>query len=134
VLHAVVVGLDPGCAIRVLRRHTTLEEVWRLDEVVVDRDERAPAGPALGLGEEADPAGPSLACGAGREEAGPRLELVEADARTGLGCHTTMIAPRPGSRPRCRREDGAMSERRGESIPWRSERGRSDPARCAESG
>ena len=85
VLHAVVVGLDTRRALGVLGGDPALEEVGWLDEVVVDRDQRAPAGPAIGVGQEGDVLRPSFAGRLGGEEPGPGLEIVEVDARAGHG-------------------------------------------------
>src|SRR5919204_451435 len=81
------------------RGETALEQVRRLDEVVVDRDERAPARASFRLGEEGDPLGPG-----GDEEAGAPLQVVEPDrhranatARPTAG--TPGRAARGGSRP-----------------------------------
>ena len=75
VLHAVVVDLHPGGAIGEPARDAALEQVRRLDEVVVDRDERVVAGAARRFGEEGH-----LLRLLRREEARSALQVVEVDA------------------------------------------------------
>ena len=99
VLHALVVELDPRRRVGPLRRHPALEQVRRLDEVVVDGDERVPPFAALRLGQERHLRRPPGGGRLRREEAGAGLQLVEADARArrrsprvpSLG-HAAMIA------------------------------------------
>ena len=79
-----VVELDPRREVGEARRHPALEQVRRLDQVVVDRDQREAARPALGVGQERD----LLGLG-GDEEAGPALEVVEVDAATSAPAHST---------------------------------------------
>ena len=96
VLHAVVVDLDARRRGLEARREPALEQVRRLDEVVVDRDERAPPGPAFGLGQERHPF--RLA---GDEEAGPPFEVVEPDGHAPMlrGESPREVRPTAGRQP-----------------------------------
>ena len=123
VLHAVLVELDPRREVGEAGRHPALEQVRRLDEVVVDRDQREPARPPLGVGQERD------LLGLGRdEEAGPLLQVVEVDGHrsaahstaTGFtgqpvppGMRSGLTASRNAHRPRSAQAAASGAEVRG---------------------
>ena len=72
---AVVLGHDARGQARITRGHTSLEHVRRLDQMIVDRDQRRMALLARRIGEPVDLVG----LGPRREETLLALDLVEGD-------------------------------------------------------